>query len=366
MSVTTMNRPKTIPEIENFVAKKIKEAIEATPKPKIDIPVKLVPVKPGGKTGFQDLKKVENFLGENINGFLRKQVYGVLIDVKKDFPEFKFNVSFTGDVHLGQNKLNVTVTALREGATSREFFESNGNVIYTVVKGDSFSEIVQDYKRKYKDKTNSEYLISFIVKENIRKYSKISRDYIEVGWVLLISTGILLEDKFSNVIKFMQTEMARNASDPRLIPIQKTMRKFYSEVNLDQKLLLFHQAGKMWGALVREKADWDYKNKEKFKEVFPKGTRFVIDFSAKKKYRNDIFGNIHYGYIGRFAGFSETHLLFGAHLAQLSSSRTFDPPEDQLSVKAGLKLFKSGGILSDSALVEAIRSLPISAAIIKM
>lgn len=54
--------------------------------------------------------------------------------------------------------------------------------------------------------------------------------------------------------------------------------------------------------------------------------------------------NIHFGYIGRHAGFSERTLLTGAALAQIGEARgeTKDDPRDVQAIKKGFQLFNSG------------------------
>jgi hypothetical protein len=54
--------------------------------------------------------------------------------------------------------------------------------------------------------------------------------------------------------------------------------------------------------------------------------------------------NIHYGYVGRAAGFSEKRLLKGASDAQASEGRgeTADDPRDVQAIKKGFELFDAG------------------------
>ena len=51
--------------------------------------------------------------------------------------------------------------------------------------------------------------------------------------------------------------------------------------------------------------------------------------------------NIHYGFVGRMAGFSESRLLSGAADAQKGEGRgeTADDPRDVEAIKVGFKLF---------------------------
>lgn len=76
------------------------------------------------------------------------------------------------------------------------------------------------------------------------------------------------------------------------------------------------------------------------------------------EYFYDIWSNIHYGYVGRYIGFSEDSLLDGAGLAQYGSDlaelkwpenrsdtngsglRRFDDDTDYLSVRLGISMFE--------------------------
>jgi hypothetical protein len=54
--------------------------------------------------------------------------------------------------------------------------------------------------------------------------------------------------------------------------------------------------------------------------------------------------NIHFGYVGRAAGFTENNLLFGASGAQITEGRgeTKDDPRDVQAIKKGFELFNAG------------------------
>ena len=117
VATTSSPKPQTFEEIERHAVKRIKAAIETAPKPKIDIPVLLVPVKNGGKPGFGDLKAVERFMQEHIEGFLGEQAKKVLEEMKRDFPQVKIHFLFSGTPQIGKGSLNVEATAsLKEGA----------------------------------------------------------------------------------------------------------------------------------------------------------------------------------------------------------------------------------------------------------
>lgn len=121
-----------------------------------------------------------------------------------------------------------------------------------------------------------------------------------------------------------------------------------------------------WAWLVREGGVWDHKpyfHKDgKMGDEFD--SRGVSAYPWHHKYQGyeyfyDIWSNIHYGYVGRFIGFSEDVLLDGAGLAQYlvdrmksdvsptdrsevngDGYRRFDDVTDHLSVSLGISLFE--------------------------
>ena len=120
-----------------------------------------------------------------------------------------------------------------------------------------------------------------------------------------------------------------------------------------------------WGWLTMPGGVWDHKpyfqeGGEKHEEFATVG---VSAYPWHHKYQGyeyfyDIWSNIHYGYVGRYIGFSEDVLLDGAGLAQYASDvaefkwpenrsdtngagfRRFDDDTDYLSVRLGISMFE--------------------------
>jgi hypothetical protein len=61
-----------------------------------------------------------------------------------------------------------------------------------------------------------------------------------------------------------------------------------------------------WAAKVRQNGDWDHKPKiaQRFHPRVPGGQQHWHLY-GKTLYFYDVWSNIHYGYVGRAAGFSE-------------------------------------------------------------
>ena len=83
-----------------------------------------------------------------------------------------------------------------------------------------------------------------------------------------------------------------------------------------------------WGYKVKSGAEWDHK--KKIREM-QKGIVYSCDKSSLNplQFSYDLWSNIHYGFIGAYAGFTEVELLVGAGVAQV-----FDNSPEQLEGNA--------------------------------
>jgi hypothetical protein len=110
-----------------------------------------------------------------------------------------------------------------------------------------------------------------------------------------------------------------------------------------------------WTGKVMQSADWDHKPKL-FKRFYSPTTNSHVWFVYNKDaYYYDLWSNIHYGYVGSAAGFSEAILLDGAGLEQIGSDilrgrfprgtdgvtglRRFDDAQDRNAIFLGISLY---------------------------
>jgi len=142
-------------------------------------------------------------------------------------------------------------------------------------------------------------------------------------------------------------------------------------------MLAGQQAGalRMWTLQVMENGPWDHKPLIR--------ARFASSVDAEHKWHRlgdteyfyDLWSNLHYGYVGIAAGFSEDILLDGAGLEQIGSSvlhgrwplraagvrglRAWDDPWDRVAVAAGIELYKRfpQGV-SDGVVMQTVRTTP--------
>lgn len=111
-----------------------------------------------------------------------------------------------------------------------------------------------------------------------------------------------------------------------------------------------------WGLKVRQNGDWDHKPiiAQRFHPAVPNGQQHWHLY-AGTLYYYEVWSNIHYGYVGKAAGFSDSVLLDGAGLEQIGSSllrfsrpqrdatvsglRAWDDPHDRAAIQIGIGLY---------------------------
>ncbi|HET6789400.1 MAG TPA: polymorphic toxin type 44 domain-containing protein [Aquabacterium sp.] len=113
----------------------------------------------------------------------------------------------------------------------------------------------------------------------------------------------------------------------------------------------------MWGQKVMQNGDWDHKPiiARRFNTRSPGGIQ-VWHVYGNTEYFYDVWSNLHYGYVGAAAGFSDSVLLDGAGLEQIGSDlvrlqrparrgstsglRSWDDPADRAAITMGIQLYR--------------------------
>jgi len=122
--------------------------------------------------------------------------------------------------------------------------------------------------------------------------------------------------------------------------------------------LSYHSAALIaWAMKVRQNGDWDHKPKiaARFHPRVPGGLQHWHLYGSTV-YFYEVWSNIHYGYVGRAAGFSQSTLLDGAGLEQMGSDlarlnipnrspgvsglRAFDDKHDRAAITIGIDLYR--------------------------
>lgn len=113
-----------------------------------------------------------------------------------------------------------------------------------------------------------------------------------------------------------------------------------------------------WGLNVRQDGIWDHKPiiAKRFHPRNPGGQQHWHLYNTTLYYY-DVWSNVHYGFVGKAAGFSDSVLLDGAGLEQIGSTllrfsrpqrdatvsglRAWDDPHDRAGVEMGISLYQT-------------------------
>ncbi|MGW6507570.1 polymorphic toxin type 44 domain-containing protein [Streptomyces niveus] len=151
------------------------------------------------------------------------------------------------------------------------------------------------------------------------------------------------EQKFTDAEKWIFEEMKRNAKSDTVGNIKTLLdepewyefgRNYGSDINT---------AMVMWGAKVAPGQDWDHK--PQLQQRYDLQT--IDDYYFKQPGTNrevfyDIYSNVHYGYVGRAAGFDTDTLIQGASLGETVLTGD-DDQGDQITMRVGVDLYEKYG-----------------------
>lgn len=109
------------------------------------------------------------------------------------------------------------------------------------------------------------------------------------------------------------------------------------------------EAGLRFKDLVANRGAWDVKRE------FP---RWARDHLEGVEYGSDLWGNLHYGYIGGAAGFTATELELGGHYqAFMETEAYWDDAKDQNAIELGYMLWKGHRFpLPRGSVIDALRA----------
>lgn len=203
-------------------------------------------------------------------------------------------------------------------------------------------------------------------------------------------------DMMEQVARYIAEEMNRNITHPSVLKMQKLTSFDATEEHAKfqklpwyarllppdfQAIMVGNTAAAMalWTERVGQNRPWDHKVAiaQRFGRVWHK--------QGEVDYYYDIWSNIHYGYVGRAGGLSESVLLDGAGLEQIASDsirkvqdwdeqdgprryadidgmRAWDDIGDRVSIIIGIKMYKqhpNGGITA-KVLMDEVLALPLS------
>ncbi|MEB0224634.1 polymorphic toxin type 44 domain-containing protein [Pseudomonas sp. 10S4] len=202
-------------------------------------------------------------------------------------------------------------------------------------------------------------------------------------------------DMMEKVADYIADEMNRNIHHPSVLKMKellsydvaKETRKqmdlpWYAQVGATSPQAIGAANGAaamaIWTERVGQKRDWDHKPKiyARFGDYYQK--------QGKYDYFYDIWSNIHYGYVGRAGGLSESVLADGAGVEQIASDsirkvfdwkkrrgphatpgvdgmKAYDDAPDRISIGIGIELFAehpNGGITAKMIMEKVLAVKP--------
>lgn len=174
------------------------------------------------------------------------------------------------------------------------------------------------------------YVGCFTVTADATNYIFSSRD--NPGIVYLPPAQIKLNFwRFNTVLPYMYGEMITNANSDAVANI----RALNTGAAVNSKLKVAALAA--WAWLVRPGGVWDHKPiLRRTLKLGPGDNHFPFEGDTEHEYFYDIWSNIHYGYVGRAAGFARWELEFGHQVPVLAGATD---PYDLETVRIGLDLW---------------------------
>lgn len=165
-------------------------------------------------------------------------------------------------------------------------------------------------------------------KNDLRKWSEVSSN------AMYAASYTTSEGRFRNAESYIFGEMHKNVRSGEVA----TMALLNNPLAGPAPRL---GAAVMFKAKVETGAEWDHKPKLESRLNLSSGDDFYFKDPAKNRAISyDIYSNIHYGYVGRAAGFSERELIMGSHMG--GSAGVTDDGDD-ISVRIGSQLYSKYG-----------------------
>lgn len=140
--------------------------------------------------------------------------------------------------------------------------------------------------------------------------------------------------RFHNCLLYMFDEMKNNAASTTVASIKALNVAGYAMPASKVAAL------SAWALKVRKNAEWDHKPKLRQRLALDKFNDYHFPISGDNEHEwfYDIWSNIHYGYVGRAAGFSASELQLGA-ASPLKVLSGVNDPMDVVTIQIGVDLW---------------------------
>ncbi len=201
-----------------------------------------------------------------------------------------------------------------------------------------------------------------------------------------VSANRIAVDELTPIATYMASEMNKNAASDKVARMRE-YNEYSSSECIDQYTqqsiwarlfglgitpemcitneISFHIAALLlWTEQVMQDGPWDHKPiiRRRFHPRVPNGEQVWHLYRGGRHpggrlYYYDVWSNIHYGYVGVAAGFSDSQLLDGAGLEQIGSTlvrgawptrdasvsglRAWDDPSDREGIQIGIRMYRN-------------------------
>ena len=195
---------------------------------------------------------------------------------------------------------------------------------------------------------------------NCAEHLAVERDEITpiASWMAGEMNGNAGSEDVRSMRRMNRYDASRCISDYSELPLWRQILApgMTPEQCINQQMTFRVAALVAWGMKVRQGGDWDHKPviARRFNPRNPGGPQHWHLY-GNTLYFYDVWSNLHYGYVGVAAGFSEGVLLDGAGLEQIGSAvlsgrmprsspdtsgmRAWDDPADREAVQLGMALY---------------------------
>ena len=211
--------------------------------------------------------------------------------------------------------------------------------------GNNWTSLTSSWENAYRDRhdynsfneysftpsaSGNHYVYAYVYEKEGDAYLDISWDE---GWDN--NKGGLDYSDFNQTVQYMYEEMRDNARSDEVEDIRWNNRR-----NNDYYTLRAYQK---WADLVKGGADWDHKGKIDNRLGLEEANdySFPIWGDSRHEYSYDIWSNIHYGYVGKAAGFTNAELRGGAYLNDIINGNrdSSENEKDDNAVELGIELW---------------------------
>ena len=182
--------------------------------------------------------------------------------------------------------------------------------------------------------------------------------------------SIFAKELISLISNHNQTQVIQQQALDKMTPLGKALVMSGPTYNPVANKIADKVSGRIkayskWKNLVAKDKIWDHK---KMVLQMQNSMEWACDSTTELKFMYDIWSNIHYGFVGRYVGFTEFELINGAGYAQLGDNNRsvgqwleqyaknrfvdfgdadilggFDDAEDTQAIKIGFSLFNKFG-----------------------